>query len=359
MLYRRFFAVSELKQPMWMANRAAVSVAVSPALLLSSAKPVSSQQQVGVTSCKGRRTRAVKIAWHTTEGAIWGFYHCMLGSIVPLMALLAPPSQFHPCDVIIMCSGTNAVCTDHFDHNNFSSLLAARFPGGDSPGPAVVVFHGRGFKGNAPVPGLLEAAERAGLATGNSSTVWETRNSRGFDGLLNTCYSDFAVLGKIVNPVSPWPITLNTAMSEALQKAARLMRDVCGCSRPRTSASPRSGGGRKEDSEAFTILVEQRVRAGENGAQREAHIVNHDAVVDALTAAFPAPSFRVRSVQLAKMSLCEQVCLASSSSVLVGIHGAALVHLMFLQPRALVEDGSKTAGVVEIQGCHYNPLKTM
>jgi len=34
MLYRRFFAVSELKQPMWVANRAAVSVAVSPALLL-------------------------------------------------------------------------------------------------------------------------------------------------------------------------------------------------------------------------------------------------------------------------------------------------------------------------------------
>jgi hypothetical protein len=52
----------------------------------------------------------VKIAWHTTEGAIWGFYHCMLGSIVPLMALFAPPSQFHPCDVIIMCSGTSAVC---------------------------------------------------------------------------------------------------------------------------------------------------------------------------------------------------------------------------------------------------------
>ena len=305
---------------------------MSPALL--SGERAQGQR---VTSCKGQRTRAVKIEWHTTDGAIWGFYHCMLGSIVPLLSLLAPPSQFHPCDVIVMPSSSSAVCTDAFDHNNFSTRLAARFPGGDSPGPGVVVFHGRGFLNGKPSPGLLQAAERAGLAKGNK-TVWKTRHSRGLDGLLNTCY---------LTPVPDTSIALHSALSEALKKAAVLMRDICGCGRPR-------------EREPFTILVEQRVRKGESGAERETHIVNFDAMVEALSSAFPPPAFRVHAVQLAKMTLCEQVCTVSLSSVLVGIHGAALLHVMFLQPRAVAKDSPRIAGVVEVRQCHFRvPPKTM
>ena len=63
-------------------------------------------------------------------------------------------------------------------------------------------------------------------------------------------------------------------------------------------------------------------------------ITNSDALVEGLKQEFP--NTNVTAVQMEELSLCEQIKLAHETDVLMGVHGAGLVHLWWLQNHALM-----------------------
>ena len=68
-------------------------------------------------------------------------------------------------------------------------------------------------------------------------------------------------------------------------------------------------------------------------------LVNEDQLVDALQSADKDLSLQVEVVHLESMHICEQVVMAASTDILIGVHGAGLVHLWWLAKKhaALIE----------------------
>ena len=63
-------------------------------------------------------------------------------------------------------------------------------------------------------------------------------------------------------------------------------------------------------------------------------LTNSDELIDALKREFPTTN--VTAVQMEGLSLCEQIELAHETDVLMGVHGAGLVHLWWLHNQALM-----------------------
>jgi glycoprotein 2-beta-D-xylosyltransferase len=97
--------------------------------------------------------------------------------------------------------------------------------------------------------------------------------------------------------------------------------------------APRPGGSRR-----VTLVLREDYRAHAHGgvSAAERKFANAEAMIRALAA---MPGVSVRAVAMEALTVGEQVTLASNTDVLVGMHGAGLVHALFLPP---------WAGIVEL-----------
>ena len=97
--------------------------------------------------------------------------------------------------------------------------------------------------------------------------------------------------------------------------------------------APRPGGPRR-----VTLVLREDYRAHAHGeaSAAERKFANAEALTGALAA---MPGVSAHAVAMERLSVREQVTLASNTDVLVGMHGAGLVHALFLPP---------WAGIVEL-----------
>ena len=90
----------------------------------------------------------------------------------------------------------------------------------------------------------------------------------------------------------------------------------------------------KESNKTLVTLISRKpyIRWKGDKADKTFHRVleNEDELVEALESAGKDLSFEVQVVHLETMEICEQVEKAASSDILMGVHGAGLVHLWWL-----------------------------
>ena len=107
---------------------------------------------------------------------------------------------------------------------------------------------------------------------------------------------------------------------------AKRVRATCGLER-----------GSKESNTTLVTLISRKPYTRWKGdeAEKNFHRVleNEDELVEALQSARKDLSFELAVVHLETMDICEQVEQAASSDILMGVHGAGLVHLWWLVKR--------------------------
>ena len=98
----------------------------------------------------------------------------------------------------------------------------------------------------------------------------------------------------------------------------------------------------------FLILLEKSFNSF-NEADKNFHRIleNEDQLVDALQSDSNDLNLQVEVVHLETMEICEQIVKAASSDILMGVHGAGLVHVWWLAKKHAtlieIEPSSQTA----------------
>ena len=94
----------------------------------------------------------------------------------------------------------------------------------------------------------------------------------------------------------------------------------------------------RTDNEIKTIVVQLRKQyhrfVGDNPSKYSRVLKNPDELVTALQERFPSAT--VQSMHPEDLPLCEQISLTHQADILIGVHGAGLVHLWWLQDNALL-----------------------
>ena len=122
----------------------------------------------------------------------------------------------------------------------------------------------------------------------------------------------------------------------------------------KTSSSPKQG----IHNVVFISRKKYKRFPGDNPYKFKRILMNEKAVVSMLQSKFSA---KVKKVQMEKLGVCEQVKLAHSADLLIGVHGAGLVHLWWLRNDSLlyeIEPFSQTGNpsfsmLAELTGHHY------
>ena len=94
----------------------------------------------------------------------------------------------------------------------------------------------------------------------------------------------------------------------------------------------------RTDNEIKTIVVQLRKQyhrfTGDNPSKYSRVLKNPNQLLTALKQSFP--SANVLSMHSEDLPICDQITLAHKADVLIGVHGAGLVHLWWLQEHALL-----------------------
>jgi hypothetical protein len=145
------------------------------------------------------------------------------------------------------------------------------------------------------------------------------------------------------------PLIFRKGVGEAIRDAGAGLRALCGC-KPATS-----------DEHGPLILMQVRgTHLHHNKGGTRNGIVNMHSIVKALLETFIPHGFRVKTKDMANMTMCDQVCLASSATVLIGQHGSGLSHAALLngapdgKPNGLVELGGGPAQVRSVTSSYYS-----